>query len=116
MSERHPLPTAPSASFRRKGPLEAAGELIGQSSVAIPARFSFCMARSLSASGSVLVSITMRLFGRFTAAIFSTASSSAATVASDVITTSALRATAVLEASGRPPAFFNRRRAAGNRS
>ena len=38
MSERHPLPTAPSASFRRKGPLEAAGELIGQSSVAPRAR------------------------------------------------------------------------------
>lgn len=38
MSERHPLPTAPSASFRRKGPLEAAGELLGQASVAPRAR------------------------------------------------------------------------------
>lgn len=34
MSDRHPLPTAPSASFRRRGLLEAAGEMLGQARVA----------------------------------------------------------------------------------
>jgi hypothetical protein len=89
----------------------------------MPARRRRCIARSLSAIGSVLVSITINwgrllgpLFSRPAAAIFSTASSSAATVASDVIRTSAPRATAVVEASTRPPDFFSRWRGCGRMS
>jgi len=93
--------------------MRTAVPLIGQSSSVTPARCKRFLARSLSASGSVLVSITISrglLAARLAEAILSTASSSAATVASDVIRTSAFAATAVLEASARPPAFISRRR------
>jgi transposase len=78
------------------------------------------MARSLSAIGKVLVSITT---GRFdlrraaqAGAISATTSSSAATDGSDVITMSAAPATAAHDASASPPARFRRWRAAARRS
>ena len=91
--------------------------LIGQSSSVTPARARLCLARSLSAIGRVLVSITIaRRLPFRDVAISATTASSAATEGSDAIIAAASSATAALDASGRPPARRRRARAAARTS
>src|ERR1051326_2556979 len=91
--------------------------LIGQSSSATPAAASVARARSLSAIGRVLVSITIaRRFDFRDVAISAATASSALTEGSEAIITSASSATAALEPSGRPPARRKRVRAGARTS